>query len=372
MIYLIKRKRIIKNMKISIIGLRGFPQIEGGVEKHCESLYPRIDDKIDITVYRRKPYVKENGLYKNITFIDLPSTKIKGVEAFFHSFIASIDAMKRKPDLVHYHNIGPALFCPIVKLRRIPVVLTYHSPNYEHGKWGKCARILLKFSEKIALKYADEIIFVNKFQMQKYNEKILKKSIYVPNGINDLSVSNDVSYLKKIGVEKNKYILSVGRITPEKGFDTLIKAYYKAKLNNIKLVIAGGVEFENQYMSDLKKLCSDENVIFTGYVFGDDLCQLYTNASLYVLASRNEGFPLVLLEAMKYNLDVLVSDIPATHLVSLNKDDYFKVNNYKELAEKISNRVVIKQKRRYDLEDYDWNVIAKEITSIYYKVLEEK
>lgn len=180
--------------------MRGFPQIEGGVEKHCESLYPRIDDKINITVYRRKPYVKENGLYKNITFIDLPSTKIKGVEAFFHSFIASIDAMKRKPDLVHYHNIGPALFCPIVKLRRIPVVLTYHSPNYEHGKWGKCARILLKFSEKIALKYADEIIFVNKFQMQKYNEKILKKSIYVPNGINDLSVSNDVSYLKKINI----------------------------------------------------------------------------------------------------------------------------------------------------------------------------
>ena len=286
-------------MKLSVIGLRGFPMIEGGVEKHCESLYPKLTDDIEITVYRRKSYVKNNGAYNNISFIDFPSTRIKGFETFFHSFISSVSVLIRKPDVVHYHNIGPALFSPIVKIRKIPVVLTYHSSNYEHKKWGKFARNLLLFSEKVALRTADKIVFVNRFQMEKYGMEIRNKSVYVPNGINDLPISPNTNYLKEIGVEPGKYILSVGRITQEKGFDTLIKAYKLSKKDGVKLVIAGGVEFENEYMKQLLDLSSGEDVVFTGYTFGDNLHQLYTHARMYILASNNEGFPLVLLEAMK-------------------------------------------------------------------------
>ena len=357
-------------MKLSVIGLRGFPGIEGGVEKHCESLYPKIDDDIEITVYRRKPYVKMNGKnFEHISFIDLPSTKIKGFEPFFHSLISSISVLIKKPDVVHYHNIGPALFSPIPKIRKIPIVLTYHSPNYEHDKWGCFARKLLMYSEKIALKMADRIVFVNKFQMEKYDEDTRKKSLYLPNGINDLSISKNTDYLDGIGVEKEKYILSVGRITKEKGFDTLIKAYKLAQKNGFKLVIAGGVEFESNYMKELQKLSEGENVIFTGYIYGDKLHQLYTYAGLYVLASRNEGFPLVLLEAMKYGLDVIVSDIPATHLVDLNRDDYFELENIEMLAEKISERVSVVKKRKYDLEKYDWNEVARKMSFLFRQVV---
>lgn len=361
-------------MKLSVIGLRGFPMVEGGVEKHCESLYPKLDNDIEITVYRRKAYVNPqmlNGYYKNITFIDLPSTKIKGVEPFIHSFLASIDALFKKPDVVHYHNIGPALFSPIVKLRNIPVVLTYHSANYEHEKWGRFARKVLLFSEKVALKTADKIIFVNKYQMEKYNEEIKKKSIYIPNGINDMPLSSATDYLNKIGVEKEGYILSVGRITKEKGFDTLIKAYKLAEKENVKLVIAGGVEFENSYMKKLQELSKGLNVIFTGSVYGENLYQLYTNARLYVLASKNEGFPLVLLEAMKYKLDVLVSDIPATHLVDLDKDDYFENENVNELAKKITERLKRIRKRNYDLRCFNWVRIAKKMSIIFHQVAGE-
>lgn len=355
-------------MKLSVIGLRGFPMIEGGVEKHCESLYPKLKEDIDVTVYRRKPYVKSNGSYDHISFIDLPSTKIKGFEPFCHSFISSISVLLKKPDVVHYHNIGPALFSPIVKLRSIPVVLTYHSPNYEHNKWGFLAKSLLKFSEKVALRTADKIVFVNSFQMEKYGTDIRNKSVYVPNGINDLPFSCNTNYLEEIGVKPGKYILSVGRITQEKGFDTLIKAFRIAEKRGFKLVIAGGVEFESGYMNQLKELSKGQNVIFTGYTFGDNLHQLYTHAGLFVLASNNEGFPLVLLEAMKYGLDVLVSDIPATHLVDLEEDDYFNCGDYKQLAGKISNRVQNVRKRKYDLSKYDWDVIAEEMSTIFHEV----
>jgi len=355
-------------MKVSVIGLRGFPMIEGGVEKHCESLYPNIRKDIDITVYRRKSYVTDDGSYDNISFIDFPSTRIKGFEAAFHSCISSLNALIKKPDLVHYHNIGPALFSPIMKLRKIPVVLTYHSPNYEHNKWGLFAKKLLMFSERIALKIADKVVFVNSFQMDKYTDEIKRKSVYVPNGINDLSVSPNTDFLERHGLKKGKYILSVGRITPEKGFDTLIKAYKLAEKNEYKLVIAGGVEFENSYMKELKELSKGEDVVFTGYTFGDDLHQLYTHAGLYVIASNNEGFPLVLLEAMKYKLNILASDIPATHLVELDSNDYFVKGDYKALAEKISQRTKELKKRNYDLSKYDWNEIAETMSDIFHEV----
>ena len=358
-------------MKVCVIGTRGFPLVEGGVEKHCESLYPLLDSDIKVKVYRRKAYVKSDKKYERITFCDLPSTTIKGVETLIHSFLATMHTFVKKPDVVHFHNIGPALFSPIIKLRKIPIVLTYHSPNYEHKKWGDFAKKLLLFSEKIALKFSDKIVFVNRFQMEKYNKVIREKSVYVPNGINQMNISPNTDYLQEKGLEKKKYILSVGRITLEKGFDTLIKAYKSADKEGYKLVIAGGVEFENTYMKELQELSKDENVIFTGYVYGDNLAQLYTNASLYVLASNNEGFPLVLLEAMKYGLDVLVSDIPATHLVKLDEDDYFDRGNHEILGQKLSARLKNPKIRQYDLSEYDWNKVAKTMSDIFHEVAED-
>jgi glycosyltransferase involved in cell wall biosynthesis len=355
-------------MKLCAVGTRGFPRIEGGVEKHCESLYPLLRSDIDIIVYRRRSYVNSGDSYEHITFIDLPSTKIKGFEAVMHSFLASVNALFRKPDVVHYHNIGPALFSPIVKIRRIPVVLTYHSPNYEHKKWGKFAKYLLLFSEKVALRIADQIVFVNRFQMEKYSKEIRQKSVYIPNGINHLPAPIETDYIEELGLERKKYILSVGRITQEKGFDTLIKAFKLAIKKDFKLVIAGGVEFESNYMKELQEISKDEAVIFTGYVYGDRLAQLYTYAGLFVLASDHEGFPLVLLEAMSYGLEVLVSDIPATHLVDLNDDDYFKRGNYEELGKKITERLQNIRSRKYDLSKYDWNKVADTMSDLFHEV----
>ena len=140
-------------MKICVTGTRGFPFIEGGVEKHCEALYPYVAQTSDVVVFRRKPYVTGDGDHANIHFIDLPSTKIKGFEAVWHTFLSVLRMIAIHPDVAHFHNIGPGLFIPLIKLASIPVVLTYHSPNYEHKKWGFFARKLLRFCESISLKF---------------------------------------------------------------------------------------------------------------------------------------------------------------------------------------------------------------------------
>ena len=162
-------------MRICVLGTRGFPFVQGGVERHCESLYPLFSDEFQFVIFRRKPYIKQEASsisYPNIRFIDLPSTRIKGVETLFHSFLATVLSIWQKPDIVHIHNIGPALFSPLLRLCGIKVVLTYHSPNYEHDKWNKVGKSVLRLSEKIALKMANAILFVNKFQMGKYPDRI--------------------------------------------------------------------------------------------------------------------------------------------------------------------------------------------------------
>lgn len=361
-------------MNVYVMGLRGFPQIEGGVEKHCELLYPEMDDSVKLTVCRRRVYVtpgvNDKSTYSNIEFLDLPSTKVKGLEVVLNSFIATRKLAKIKPDLVHIHNIGPSLFAAKLKKKGIPLVVTYHSANYEHAKWGTFAKKLLLYCEKVALKNADKIIFVNRFQMEKYSDEVRQRSVFIPNGIKPPVFSQNTDFLEELGVEPGKYVLSVGRITPEKGFDTLIKAFNQSQHDGYKLVIAGGVEFESGYMDELKKLGGD--VIFTGYVYGDKLAQLYTNAGLYVLASRNEGFPLVLLEAMSYRLDVIASDIPGTHLVKLNEDDYFPCGDDKALSGIITQRLADPKNREYELDEFNWHSIAQDTVAVYQDVLRKR
>lgn len=358
-------------MKICVIGTRGFPNIQGGVEKHCELLYShiaRISTENKIIVFRRKAYIrrKDNNLDKKITFIDLPSTKIKGVEAVIHSFLATIYALFLKPEIVHIHNIGPSLFAPILKIRNIKIVLTYHSANYEHNKWGCFAKLLLRFSEKIAFSCADHIIFVNRSQMEKCKNHIKHKCYYIPNGVVNPIKTNQKNILEKFNLLEKEYILSVGRITPEKGFDILIKAY-KASKTRLKLVIVGDAETEKEYKNELIKLAQDSNIVFTGTLLNNDLAQLYQNAGFYILSSRNEGFPIVLLEAMSYGLDLIVSDIPATRQLPLDKESYYPVDCISKLSTLIEKKSIACKRKTYNLNLFDWKNIAKQTYLIYNK-----
>lgn len=362
-------------MCIYVIGTRGFPGIEGGVEKHCEELYPLIARKYEVVVYRRRPYVRSDCNYNGVIFKDLPSTTIKGIEAFFHSFISTLDAVRNHAQIIHYHNIGPGFFSWIAKRRNIPVVLTYHSANYEHDKWGIIEKRLLKLFESVALKNADYIIFVNKFQRKKYSAAVQEKSRYIPNGIlgfPQCEVAAATTYLHSLGLQPNKYVLSVGRITPEKGFDTLISAFSNIKNEKgFKLVIVGGVEGETKYKKDLDCLANGGSVVFTGQLQGEQLIHLYQNAALYVAASRNEGFPISLLEAMSCGLEIVASDIPGMHVVKLPHENYFPVDDVVALSKLIERKLTSIERRQYDLQEFEWGKISEETLGIYDMLLNQ-
>lgn len=354
-------------MKVCVLGLRGFPGIQGGVEKHCEALYPHFSaEDAEFFIFRRKPYVGCTPKYAHIHFIDLPSTRIKGLEPVFHSFLATVKSISLKADIVHIHNIGPALFCPLLKLFGKKVVVTYHSANYEHQKWGSFARKLLLFCERLVLKYADRVIFVNRFQMEKMPVEYSSKLIYIPNGIAEgLCPSERTDCIEKLGLERGRYVFALGRITPEKGFDILVDAFNRVETGDFKLCIAGGVETERNYYENLRANAG-ENVIFPGFVSGELLRQLYTHTRLFVLPSRNEGFPLALLDAMAYGCDILASDIPASRLVSLPECSYFRKEDIEQLSSLIKDKINGKpMPREYDLSQFDWKGIACETLKAY-------
>lgn len=358
-------------MRIAVIGLRGFPGIQGGVENHCENIIPRLGDDFHCVVYQRKPYVNRDvrADYKNIEYVNLPSTRLKGVEAFFHTFIASLHIIfHRNADVVNIHNIGPGLFTPLLKIFGYKVVITYHSPNYEHAKWGFFSRTILKIGEFMSLKFADHVIFVNKFQQEKLSENRCFHSTYIPNGINRVTPSASTEFLKMHGIVPMKYILAVGRLTPEKGFDTLIRAVNELT-HDYKLVIAGAADNGQGYADTLKQLDKGGRVVFTGFLTGEALRQLYSHARLFVLSSVNEGFPIVLLEALSYNLPVVVTDIPATHLLRLPGAAYTPVGDSSAMAEKISGVVSsssVDTRIEYpEIADYDWDCIARQTAEVY-------
>ena len=356
-------------MKICVFGTRGFPGIQGGVERHCEHLYPRFPADCELTVFRRRPYVRADAAtYPRIRFVDLPSTRRKGLEAALHSFLAALACLFMRPDLVHVHNIGPGFFAPLLRLFRLPVVLTYHSPNYEHAKWGPAARRLLRLGERFAFRSAGAIVFVNRFQMEKQPAAVRAKSVYLPNGVEPAGPAPGSDELVRFGLEPGRYLLAVGRLTPEKGFDVLIDAFRTAAPAGCKLAIVGGVDNEDAYSAALRARAAGLPVVFTGHQTGAPLRQLFAHARLFALPSRNEGFPLVLLEAMAAGADVLVRDLPATRLVELRPEDYFETDA--ELAGRLREKwAEPKPERHYDLAPFDWNRIAAETRDVFARVV---
>jgi len=359
-------------LKVFVLGTRGFPDIQGGVEQHCESLYPLLGtDDCLITVFRRKPFIiNREKTFPHIRFIDLPSTRIPGFEAFYHSFLSTVACIIKRPNIVHIHNIGPGFFVPLLKIFGLKVVMTYHSPNYEHIKWSAYTRHFLKFSEFLSTKFSDIVIFVSLYQQEKLGNK--KNYIHINNGVRILPPVTGDDYIKELGLQKKNYILSVGRFVEEKGFDLLIRAFSNMEKRGLHLVIAGDSDHETAYSNRLRELAKANNVLLPGFVRGEKLQQLYSHARLFVLPSYNEGQPLSLLEAMSFHLPVLASDIPANLQVALPEESYFTSGNELSLQEKLDQKLNSEfEAVNYDLTPYDWEHIAFQTKNVYEQLLEK-
>lgn len=364
-------------MKIIVIGTRGIPNIQGGVETHCQELYPRIveNGNHEVTIILRSCYVKDVGIksYKGINLKTIYAPQNKNFEAIIHTFLSILYAAYIRPDIVHIHAIGPNLFAPLGRLLGLKVVMTHHGPDYQRKKWGKMAKKFLMLGEKAGIRFANAVIVISK-EIQNHVESRYKRSCssLIPNGVPKVSPDIGEGHLHTFNVKRRGYIFTLGRFVPEKGFDYLVNAYLKSRCSStLDLVIAGDADHETSYSRQFKELAKKNGIITPGFVKGDVLAQLFANARAFILPSFYEGLPISLLEAMSYRLPILASNIPANTQVGLPDICYFKVGDETSLIDSMDNLLSDEGliDIDYDLRRYDWDEIAIETIRVYEKIL---
>lgn len=366
-------------MKIIVLGLRGFPGVQGGVETHAEHLYPLMANLgCAVEVVGRSPYLTlpKDGQWQGVTLSRLWCPRHKDLEALVHTFIGVLYAAVRRPDILHLHAIGPAIMTPLARLLGLRVVVTHHGPDYDRQKWGRFPRWILRIGERLGMRYAHRRIAISEVIRQLVRKNHQRDCALIPNGVALPRLAETSTVLEKFDLNPGRYLLFVSRLVPEKRHLDLIKAFAMANLPEWKLVLVGGSDHPDEYMREVIELGRDTaNVVLTGFQTGVSLQELYTHAGMFVLPSSHEGLPIVLLEALSYGLPVIASDIPANLEVGLEQDQYFPLGECAALAGMLERRARIpldresrEKSRTWVTERYDWTAIARLTLDVYRSV----
>lgn len=323
--------------RIAMLGHKRVPSREGGIEVVVEELAARMAKRgYCVTCYNRSGGANgaRKGEYRGIRLKIAPAIDKKGLAALTASVTGALKAAFGKYDVVHFHAEGPAFMCWLPKIMGKKVVVTIHGLDHQRAKWGKLASAYIMMGERAAAKFAHEIIVLSRDTQKYFQDVYNRKTQLIPNGVNR-PVPCQASLIRNLGLEKDGYILFLGRIVPEKGLAYLIQAFQKVRTEK-SLVIAGGDSDSAGFMKKMKELAKgDPRIQFIGFVEGDMLGELYSNAYVYCLPSDLEGMPLTLLEAMSYGNCCLVSDIPGCTEVIEDKALIFQKGNIEDLRNKL-------------------------------------
>ena len=365
-------------MRVFVVGTRGFPHVPGGIEAHCEHLYPLLAERgVNVTVFTRSPYFARNerrDTWRGVRFMHVWAPRNKYLETLVHTFICVIVSRMKSADCLHIHAIGPALFAPLARILGLRVVLTHHGPDYERDKWGTCAAFVLRLGESLGLRFAHHVIVVSQAITRMVREKYPNKRIvFIPNGVGQPVAVSGTSVLHEIHLKPQQYILAVARFVPEKGLHDLIAAYREVRADLPRLVIVGGANRETVYSRSLRKTAMKiEGIVLTGTMKRHRLCELYAHSRLFILPSHYEGLPITLLEAISHGTPVLVSDIAANRELQLPSYRYFSVGNIKMLAQKMTelcnarvSRDELAATKQRITETFNWSRIATATHAVY-------
>ncbi|AFZ00458.1 glycosyltransferase family 4 protein [Calothrix sp. PCC 6303] len=327
-------------MKIAVIGAKGLPPKQGGIEHYCAEVYPRmVSQGHSVDLFARASYTKnhlgDSYNYQGVKVIPLPGLAMRGVDAFITSALATVLSIiqneRGKYDIIHFHALGPSLFTCIPNLAAsAKVVVTCQGLDWQRAKWGSLSSELIHLGERTAVRFADKIIVVSDALQDYFAQTYGRETVYIPNAPASYSNSDpNFGYGKLLGLQSGKYVLFLGRMVPEKRPDLLVDAFSQLESTGWKLVLAGGVSDTKSFTSRLlEKIAKNPNIVFAGELQDERLAEIMRGAGLFALPSDLEGLPLAMLEAMREGIPVLASDIPPHHqLVGDDRGVLFTAGN---------------------------------------------
>jgi glycosyltransferase involved in cell wall biosynthesis len=358
-------------MRIAMIGQKGIPAVYGGIESHVDVIASILAARgHSVSVYCRPYYTRTRGDYKGVHLIRTPTIKTRHLDCAVHALTSTVHVLSMKPDVVHYHALGPSALSFIPRIIGARTVATVHGLDWRGGKWGSKATWLLQHCEYAACHFPDRCIVVSETLKHYFKDRYGCEVTYIPNGVwpgRDLEPVN----IGKFGIEAGAYFLFVGRLGPEKGCHTLVEAFTRTQTAR-KLVMVGSAHLSPSYEEKLRAM-ADERVIFTGAVYGDMLTELWNGAYAVVHPSVTEGMSLSLLEAMAHGKCIIVSDIPENTEVTDDAALTFKSADVEDLARVIagvdSDESVIGEygakARDRALSTFDWEKIVDRLERVY-------
>jgi len=363
------------DMTVFVVGLRGFPGVQGGVETHAENLYPIIASKgVRVLCAARSPFhARSTREWRGVEFVRLWAPRSSYLEAIVHSTLAVLTAAWKRPDIVHVHAVGPGLVTPLARLLGLRVVVTHHGPDYDREKWNRVARWVLKTGEWSAMRFANERIVISKVIADMVKMRYAVPTNIIPNGVRIPVLDADKACIDAFGLEAGRYVLLVSRFVPEKRHIDLVNAFRRAELNGWKLVLVGDADHPGAYDQQVKELAaSTPGVVLTGFIGGEKLKAVYQHAGIFVLPSSHEGLPIALLEALSFGLRCIASDIPANVAVGLDESAYFRLGDVdqlaarlRRLAERDTSADERDRQRSWVANRFNWDAIADQTIEVY-------
>lgn len=360
-------------MKVLVLGVRGIPNVQGGVETHAEQLYPRLANLgCAVEVIVRSPFVPR-GLSRcgAVRLRRIWSPRATGVEAFVHSLLGVLYAGVARPDVLHIHAVGPAIVTPLARLLGLRVVVTHHGADYQRDKWGPFARAVLRLGERLGMQYSAARIAISGAIARWIRTHYGRDSHLIPNGVATTPSAAGTETIARYGLEPGRYFLQVSRLVPEKRQLDLIAAWRSLQPCPWRLVLVGAIG-DDEYSRRVVAAAERAGAVLTGVQRGAALAELYTNAGAFVLPSSHEGLPIAMLEALSYGLPVVASDIAANLEVGLDAGSYFPAGNVDVLAERLRATLAAPRdeaaraaRREHVRREYDWDRIAAQTLEVY-------
>ena len=299
-------------MKVAILGTRGIPASYSGFETAAEQLASNLSARGHEVVVYCRPHVVDPNLreHKGARLVHLPTVRNKYLDTFAHTLASSVHAaLATKPDVALFFIAGNAPMCRVTRWAGIPTVINVDGLDSDRSKWPPVAKAYLRFAERNAPRWADTALTDSHAVADVFERRYGRRIGVVPYGVEDPHEA-PVGTLERLGLERRRYVLFVGRLEPENNPHVLVEAFSRisaSSARDMKLVVVGGAPYADEYIRTVHRR-GDPRVIFPGYVFGPGYWELQRNAYLFCAPTEVGGTHPVILEAMAAGNCVLVND----------------------------------------------------------------
>lgn len=372
-------------MKIAVIGVKGLPAHQGGIEHYCQEMYPALAAQgHQVVLFARQEYTQQKSfksIYAKVQVTNLPSIPHGGVDALLNTFLATLLCLFGRYDVIHFHALGPAFFCFLPRLfLKSKIVVTCHGLDWRRAKWDRFSKVFLKWGELMAVSFAHELIVVSESLQHYFSLNYGRQTSFIPTAPAPYADSDPVfPFVRSQGLSVGRYVVYLGRMVPEKRPELLLQAFQRLENTSYKLAFVGGTSHTDFFAQQLiQQAENDSRIVFTGELVGERLAEMIRGAGIFVLPSDLEGFPLVLLEAMREGIPVIASDIePHRFILGTNRGRLFKAGNVDDCARCLVDAMdkpkesaeMAKLAQDYVLKTYQWSQITQDNLYLYHKRL---